>query len=453
MKTLLVAALAVLIGGAAMADDGFFLPDDDLPEARVGAYRVAFLRNGTFAVARDGRWLLDGGLGFATPGWAEWGTQVRRSAAGDSWESADEGKTLVTRGTMFDIKRKPRFRLVQRASLIPNGLRFEYVITPLESKPLLGLGLVLHFPIAETKGGIVKFPPADRQSVLPAEQKKPGVASAKSPSMTLDLGEGRQVSVTMERPAAWAVTDDRTWNEEMFRFIGWDAEATAAAARGETARLKFDLMLAGEVAEKALEKPRVAPASIVTVLPDDETTRGDWRGVYGKRAYVLCGMRAPKSLSFPVDGSWKVRGVVGSDKDVLRAWRSSAPAVQDRTVLWEPDGSKRTPSAWDDHGEAHPLGTGPDLLLRVPVPAGAHQLSLYFFEVDWPQFRSHTITITTDDEEKRLLAETRVDNFLKGKYKRLAVRGPANLRILIARDRSSNAVVSGIFLDALPQGK
>jgi len=42
-----------------------------------------------------------------------------------------------------------------------------------------------------------------------------------------------------------------------------------------------------------------------------------------------------------------------------------------------------------------------------------------------------------------------VDNFLKGKYKRFAVLGPVQLRIVIARNKSPNATVAGVFLGEL----
>ena len=47
------------------------------------------------------------------------------------------------------------------------------------------------------------------------------------------------------------------------------------------------------------------------------------------------------------------------------------------------------------------------------------------------------------------MLETTADNFLKGKYKRFVVYGPADLLIVIGRGQSPNAQVSGIFLDRL----
>lgn len=189
---------------------------------------------------------------------------------------------------------------------------------------------------------------------------------------------------------------------------------------------------------------------IVVRMDDDDFTRGDWLGAYGSQSYVLCAMRAPRSLAGGSGGAWNVRVTTGNPQETPRAWRSSAPAIQDRSVLADPSGLRRTQSVWDDHGETYPIGKGPDLHLHIPVPDRLCVLSLYFFEVDWPQYRAYRISIRNEDEDVRPVAQARADNFLKGKYVRFAVLGPANLLAVIARGSSPNAVVSGIFLDDLP---
>lgn len=75
--------------------DRFIVPEDDLPEAMVNGHRVAFTRNGAFAVSKDGRWLFDGGLSYATPGRVEWGTQVRRSGTRDRWQLEGKDKRVL----------------------------------------------------------------------------------------------------------------------------------------------------------------------------------------------------------------------------------------------------------------------------------------------------------------------------------------------------------------------
>ena len=208
------------------------------------------------------------------------------------------------------------------------------------------------------------------------------------------------------------------------------------------------LVAAGRPPKHAMAAEK-APKPLAVVLPDDADTRGDWIGTYGSYAYILCGMRSPQSLyggkGWPLDFSVNT----GDPKEEARAWLSSAPAKRDRTVLLEPNGTKRTPGVFDDHGEVRPLGKGPDLHLRISIPEGPFLLSLYFFEVDWIQYRAHRILLFAGDSANAPLATARVDNFFKGKYKRFAVIGPVDLRIVIERGSSPNAQVSGIFLDKL----
>jgi len=191
-----------------------------------------------------------------------------------------------------------------------------------------------------------------------------------------------------------------------------------------------------------------AARPFVVALPDDADTRGDWIGSYGSYVYILCGMRAPSSLyggeGWPIDFS----AATGDPEEAVRAWRSTAPAEGDRSVLREPSGLRRTPAIYDDHGEVRPLGAGPDLHFRLSIPEGPFLLSLYFFEVDWVQYRSYRIRIYAAGEDEPLVT-SQIADFLKGKYSRYAAIGPADLRIVIERGDSPNAVVSAVFLDRL----
>jgi tetratricopeptide (TPR) repeat protein len=85
----------------------------------------------------------------------------------------------------------------------------------------------------------------------------------------------------------------------------------------------------------------------------------------------------------------------------------------------------------------------------VSVPDGPFLLSLYFFEIDWPQYRAYRIRVLTDEDKPVPVVGTSADNFLKGEYKRFVVLGPAKLLVMINGGRSPDAEISGIFLDAL----
>lgn len=195
--------------------------------------------------------------------------------------------------------------------------------------------------------------------------------------------------------------------------------------------------------------PENAAKPFAVALADDDHTRGDWIGTYGTYAYLLCAMRAPHFLcggtGWPVEMSF----ATGDPAERIRSWRSTAAAEGDRSVLLEPSGLRRTPAALDDHGEVRPPGKGPDLHIGISIPEGAFLLSLYFFEIDWIQYRAYRIQLVADGKEPRILAETTASDFFKGKYKRFVVMGPVKLRVVIERGQSPNAQISGIFLDEM----
>lgn len=181
-------------------------------------------------------------------------------------------------------------------------------------------------------------------------------------------------------------------------------------------------------------------------LPDDTETRGDWIGTYGTYAYLLGGMRGRRALhgGEPVDWSY----ATGDPDEKARGWQSSMPARRNRTILLEPNGWKRTGACLDDHGEVRPLGEGPNLHLGLSVPDGPFLVSLYFFEVDWIQYREYQIRVLEAETERELL-QMHAGDFLKGIYKRFVVYGPVELKIVIERGLSPNAQTSGIFVDRL----
>jgi len=56
----------------------------------------------------------------------------------------------------------------------------------------------------------------------------------------------------------------------------------------------------------------------------------------------------------------------------------------DPTGLYNPIARKHVLSHWDDGGETHPFDhQGPNLYLDLKIPAGWHELSLYFIDPDW----------------------------------------------------------------------
>jgi len=213
----------------------------------------------------------------------------------------------------------------------------------------------------------------------------------------------------------------------------------------------------------------------IAILPDDRHTRGNWLGRYGSYAYILCGMGGEHTFSDgPGCGRVKYAYYTGRKDEQARAWMSYCQ-TDDRPLLnptefhlidvairrmpdeqLHPDGHlPRLPSVWDDHAEVH-RSPGPNLYVDLWAPPGLHQLSFYFFEIDWLQHRAHclnlrerTWSIGKNAERKvgDLLANVSVSDFFGGVYKRFLIRGPLKLQVEIERLDSPNAVVSGIFLD------
>ena len=188
----------------------------------------------------------------------------------------------------------------------------------------------------------------------------------------------------------------------------------------------------------------------VVPLEDDRQTRGDWVGVCGRHAHILCGMRRPASSKG--GRGWPIEFEVTTPKkdDPARAWISTMNAENDRRVLWHSTAKKRVASSWDDHGEVYKRGTGPNLHVSMSIQAGTFMLSLYFFEIDWIQYRDLGLKVYIQRGKQFEIATSgRVSDFFGGVYKRFAVGGPARLKIVIERDLSPNAVVSGVFLDVI----
>ncbi|MFW5868112.1 MAG: tetratricopeptide repeat protein, partial [Armatimonadota bacterium] len=109
----------------------------------------------------------------------------------------------------------------------------------------------------------------------------------------------------------------------------------------------------------------------------------------------------------------------------------------------------RRPANWDDRGEVYLLGTGPDLLLDLQVPAGLHRLSLYFVNdhTYYEPNREYTVYVMNAADE--VLASASVRDFLNGVYEQFGVVGPQALTIRICRELSMNVLLSGVFLDPI----
>lgn len=137
---------------------------------------------------------------------------------------------------------------------------------------------------------------------------------------------------------------------------------------------------------------------------------------------------------------------VGNPQEIVRHWVTSR-SDDHRSLLWNPLSKVRRAANWDDRGEAYPVGTGPDLLLEVPVPEGEHVVSLYFVNDRSYYEPGRVYTISVCDEQERYLTGAEVRYFVRGVYYKLAATGPRDLKFRLWRNLAYNLIFAGIFLD------
>jgi len=269
--------------------------------------------------------------------------------------------------------------------------------------------------------------------------------------------------------------------------------APAAAARPATDWRQW-------VARRLEAAPRAAkPSSACVALDDDCSTRGDWLGRYGSLYACLFAQDSPRNLYWgALHRHYALAG--GVRHGVVSEWLGPCPSPLDAPRYWvhwlytddqrslelPPDyaatrrffgrggSTPRRQSEIDDHGETYPMDLeGPDIFLGLSIPAGEHEMSLYFFNKDghasMNRFRDYEIEIKEQWFESDvmgqlsdaqvaayakspLLARARVQDFWGGIWKRFAIRG-GRYTLRIKRAHSFNTICSGVFLDALhPRG-
>jgi len=205
----------------------------------------------------------------------------------------------------------------------------------------------------------------------------------------------------------------------------------------------------------AARAPREGSTAVVRYLGEDRATQGDWYRRYGREAFILCAQQSPQdvagSCGFGTNPPtpWKVTPSVGNPREVVRHWVTSR-SDDHRSLLWNPLSQVRRAANWDDRGEAYAVGTGPDLLLDVPVPAGEHVCSLYFVNDRSYYERGRVYTISVWDEQGTYLTGAEVRHFVRGVYYRFGVSGtatPTHLKFRLWRNLAYNLILAGLFLD------
>lgn len=165
-----------------------------------------------------------------------------------------------------------------------------------------------------------------------------------------------------------------------------------------------------------------ASGSTATFVRADTTTKGSWRGVYGKAGYALAGV----PLSLPSYAGLAVKSATSC------TWASTTTDVR---ALQRPNATDRLAACWYSSSSFTTELTLTD--------GAAHQVALY--SVDWDN-RARTQRVDVLDARSGAVLDTRtVSAFGGGQYLVWNVSGPVVFRV--TRTAGPNGVVSGWFFD------
>lgn len=151
-------------------------------------------------------------------------------------------------------------------------------------------------------------------------------------------------------------------------------------------------------------------------------------------------------------------------------------------MLYCPTDAVRTEAEWGDHGEAYPQTfDGPDVWVKVSVPEGLHQLSLYFYNpngresgmnrrdylveirqggLEFDNVEGAGIVKASQDKELEqniaglcrlpVHARTRVNKFASsGVYKQFVLQKAGTYWVRVCRNNSFNTILNGVFISKM----
>ncbi len=379
----------------------------------------------------------------------------------------------------------------QRVLPVPGGIAVRYDVWAKDREVKLDqLGLTVTLPIQHWRGCTVRYLRAAKQKAAQTgatdEQSQATQAQAEAPESWVSLGkplslpegftkgkpllrrdttcqrielereDGLRIVLQFDKPTGVRSLDGRQWENYYYWLDTYERLTGSALQREKRASFGLTLLLhppekkapappAAEqqaVGDKAQTPAPAQPANTrVAALPEDTQTRGHWIGKYGRFACVLFGMAGYHLCQ---GWGWPLPFTVSTDapQEPGRYWIARLFEREDKRPLYNPNDGGYCPAILDDHGEVRPLGKGPNLHLNTVLPEGTFVASLYFFEIDWPQYRRYTVRVKTSAGQLTAV----VGDFFNGKYVRFLVPG-GPLRISIYRELSPNAIVSGFFVD------
>ncbi|RPI54214.1 MAG: hypothetical protein EHM55_11470 [Acidobacteria bacterium] len=170
------------------------------------------------------------------------------------------------------------------------------------------------------------------------------------------------------------------------------------------------------------QTPAPPPSTSTTkFLRTDTTTQGSWKGAYGAEGYGL----ARDTIKYPSYGRVTMSGSAD--------WLWSESTAETRAL--QRAGTGRFAGTW----------FGSVFNIDVTLTDGqAHQVALY--ALDWDGGRSQRVEIV-DAASGAVLDARTVSNFGGGQYLVYQVRN--SVRFRITRTAGANAVISGVFVDAV----
>lgn len=235
-------AIAVSAGDQAPLPK-FSVPPGDLARAHVGDFRITFMANGAFVLARRGQYLFDGGVGFSLTGWKRWGDQIRRNGPADTRRPLKNGRGIVFNGTILDLHGKPTLSCKETVVGLPGGLRFDYELQPTEDLSLAHLGPTFHWPASRFMSQPLALSPGFVSGALGKKPRSLLLFPLASAPYALLSHEGRPfVALAPTVGARWKAHDDRRYQLNVAR-LWCTPRLPRVAKQGSPMRMGFDLHL------------------------------------------------------------------------------------------------------------------------------------------------------------------------------------------------------------------
>jgi hypothetical protein len=193
-------------------------PAGDLPWAAVGDLKVFLTRAGCCVVLRDGRVLMDVGLGFDIPD-GRWGQQIRNGFAWGPHQPGAGDTELEVEGTIEeDVAGLPGLHYRERLSLTDKGLRLSYDANALPGREGATAQIVVHLPVRVYADQELSVRPGDARLRLPAEPSPTNPCLVASGDVCL-IAAGTEPEVALRGPknSQWTVFDERVWRLPTYR--------------------------------------------------------------------------------------------------------------------------------------------------------------------------------------------------------------------------------------------